>query len=203
MVFNSWETAPYLANIRHKFDRLWDKKEKNWIAMPIPEAVKLELLTYRPAWAPTVEYPWGAGGRRPGHRDPARWPRRRPTGADHLSVPSGRALAAERRPPGHRHLHGEALAAPEPGAFCRVAEGRVGAVAWDQIRTLPRSRNAETVIRQLDGQALGVLRQLAGRHTPLHRHVFRDTRPVLRKYRELGLLKENIPRANLGPSGSR
>ena len=78
-------------------------------------------------------------------------------------------------------------------AFCRVAEGRVGAVAWDQIRTLSRSRNAESVIRQLDGRAQGVLRQLVGRHTPLRRHVFRNTRTLLRKYREQGLLKENIP----------
>ena len=57
MVFNSWETAPYLANIRYKFDRLWERKEKDWIAMPIPEAVKQELLKYRPASAPTVEFP--------------------------------------------------------------------------------------------------------------------------------------------------
>ena len=78
-------------------------------------------------------------------------------------------------------------------AFCRVAEGRVGPVAWDQIRRLPSSRNAESVIRQLDGAAQGALRQLAGRHTPLRRHIFRNTRPLLRKYREQGLLKENIP----------
>ena len=78
-------------------------------------------------------------------------------------------------------------------AFCRVAEGRVGPVAWDQIRRLPRSPNAESVIRQLDGKAQGVLCQLARQHTPLRRHVFRNTRPLLRKYREQGLLKENIP----------
>jgi len=77
--------------------------------------------------------------------------------------------------------------------FCRVAEGRVGAVAWDQLRRLPRSRNAEAVIRQLDGEAQGVLRQLAVRHTPLRRHVFRNTRPLLREYRKQGLLKENVP----------
>ncbi len=77
--------------------------------------------------------------------------------------------------------------------FCRVAEGRVGSVAWDQLRRLPRSRNAEAVIRQLDGQAQGVLRQLAVRHTPLRRHVFRNTRPLLREYRKQGLLKENVP----------
>ena len=56
MVFNSWETAPYLANIRVKFDRLWNGKEKDWIAMPIPEAVKQELLKFRPSTAPIVEF---------------------------------------------------------------------------------------------------------------------------------------------------
>ena len=39
MVFNSWESAPYLSNIRIKFDRLWKGTEVDWIAMPVPEAV--------------------------------------------------------------------------------------------------------------------------------------------------------------------
>lgn len=77
--------------------------------------------------------------------------------------------------------------------FCRVAEGRVGSVTWDQLRRLPRSRNAEAVIRQLDGQAQAVLCQLAVCHTPLRRHVFRNTRSLLREYRKQGLLKENVP----------
>jgi len=77
--------------------------------------------------------------------------------------------------------------------FCRVAEERVGPVTWDQIRRLHRSSNAESVIRQLDPHAQGVLRELAARHTPLRRHVFRNTRPLLRAYREKGLLKENVP----------
>jgi hypothetical protein len=55
MVFNSWETAAHLAQIHHRFDRLWQGRERDWIALPIPEAVKHELLKYRPA-APPREF---------------------------------------------------------------------------------------------------------------------------------------------------
>src|SRR3990172_6797302 len=41
--------------------------------------------------------------------------------------------------------------------FCRVAEDRLGPVTWDQVRRLHDSSNAEAVIRQLGGQAQGVL----------------------------------------------
>jgi len=78
-------------------------------------------------------------------------------------------------------------------AFCRVAEECLGAAAWDQLRRLPASHNPESILRQLDGKARGVLLQLASRHTPLRRYVFRNTRTLLRKYREEGLLKANIP----------
>lgn len=428
MVFNSWETAPYLANIRYKFDRLWQKKEKDWIAMPIPEAVKQELLKYRPASAPVIEFgeepavddegdeddkasdgadqreriifqflrdvpfllnadrlgmetctvkPWphqnrvadtivqkfperfmlcdevGLGktieagmairqlvvsgvvkralilvpksvlvqwqeelyekfalniprydghtfydvfGREvPGDDNGNPWEahpiflasshlaKRRSRQAqlgeardwdlvvvdeahharrkDFLNKEQFRPNrllellgGTEGRPGLAGKTRGLLLLTATPmqvdavevfdllkmlgmggrwgvegsflryfeelrqpfedidwsfilgmlddyfttggdwdDAFCRVAEGRVGPVAWDQIRRLPRSRNSESVIRQLDGQAQGVLRQLAGRHTPLRRHVFRNTRTLLRKYREQGLLKENIP----------
>ena len=37
------------------------------------------------------------------------------------------------------------------------------------------------------------MRELARRHTPLRRYVFRNTRELLRVYRQKGLLKENIP----------
>lgn len=77
--------------------------------------------------------------------------------------------------------------------FCRVAEERLGPVVWHELGRLHDSSNAESVIRQLSGQAQGVLRELAARHTPLRRHIFRNTRSLLREYHRRGLLKEKIP----------
>lgn len=77
--------------------------------------------------------------------------------------------------------------------FCAVAETRLGPVTWDQVRRLHDSSGPEAVIRQLGGKAQAVLRELAARHTPLRRHVFRNTRTLLREYHRRGLLKDRIP----------
>ncbi len=56
MVFQSWDgTQAHLAQIGHRFNRLWDGKERDWIAMPIPEAARQKLLKLRPAVPPTEE----------------------------------------------------------------------------------------------------------------------------------------------------
>ncbi len=56
MVFRSWDASqPFLGQIQIKFDKLWNGKEKDWIALPIPEAVKLELLKYGTNTPPTHE----------------------------------------------------------------------------------------------------------------------------------------------------
>jgi len=68
MVFTSWEMAPYVANIRLKFEKLWEGKERGWVALPVPEAVRQRLLKLRPAVAPTAEF-----GVEP-HEQPARKP---------------------------------------------------------------------------------------------------------------------------------
>ena len=53
MVFNSWDSSPaHLKQIQIKFDKLWEGREKDWIAVPVPEAVKLELLKYRTSKPP-------------------------------------------------------------------------------------------------------------------------------------------------------
>lgn len=55
-VYFSWnETRPYLAQITSNFDRLWQGRESDWIAIEIPEAVKQKLLKYRPDAAPTKD----------------------------------------------------------------------------------------------------------------------------------------------------
>ncbi len=56
MVFRSWDASqPFLGQIQVKFDKLWQGKEKDWIALPVPEAVKRELLKYRPKSPPTCD----------------------------------------------------------------------------------------------------------------------------------------------------
>jgi SNF2 family DNA or RNA helicase len=77
--------------------------------------------------------------------------------------------------------------------FCKIAEERLGPVTWDQLQRLHDSSNPDAVIRQLSPTAQGVLRQMAGRHTPIRRHVFRNTRTLLREYHKRGLLKDKIP----------
>ena len=48
-----WDSSPaHLKQIQIKFDKLWKGKEKDWIAVPMPEAVKLELLKYRTSKPP-------------------------------------------------------------------------------------------------------------------------------------------------------
>ncbi|MFC1976108.1 helicase-related protein [Chloroflexota bacterium] len=53
-VFTSWESSPaHLAEIQKRFDRLWEGREPDWLAMDIPDAARQKLLKYRPATAPT------------------------------------------------------------------------------------------------------------------------------------------------------
>jgi SNF2 family DNA or RNA helicase len=52
-VYFSWnETQAYLAHVANNFDRLWRGEEPDWIALDIPQAVREQLLKYRPGQAP-------------------------------------------------------------------------------------------------------------------------------------------------------
>ncbi|MBM4430286.1 MAG: hypothetical protein FJ026_08080, partial [Chloroflexi bacterium] len=55
-VYFSWDaTAPYLAQVRYRFEHLWNDQEPLWIALEVPEAARQQLLRYRPAMAPTCD----------------------------------------------------------------------------------------------------------------------------------------------------
>ncbi|MBY0527368.1 MAG: DEAD/DEAH box helicase family protein [Gemmataceae bacterium] len=84
-------------------------------------------------------------------------------------------------------------------SFCKVAEQRLGPVVWEQLRNLPNSGNPEAVIRRLPANAQAFLKEMAKRHTPIRRYIFRNTRNLLRVYCEKGLLKENIPHRDPKP----
>ena len=77
--------------------------------------------------------------------------------------------------------------------FCEFAEEKVGNVEWSAIRELPWSRNYEAVLRQLTKPGRTILKEMAHRHTPVRRFMFRSTRDLLREYHKKGLLTENVP----------
>ena len=47
--------TPYVAQVERRFEKLWQGKEKSWLALEIPEAARKKLLSYCPAVAPTVD----------------------------------------------------------------------------------------------------------------------------------------------------
>ncbi len=78
--------------------------------------------------------------------------------------------------------------------FAEYAEHRIGAVSWEQIRSLPYSDKVYTSIGQLNDTGRAVLKEFVRRHTPLGSYIFRNTRSLLRKYQEKGFLgDEKVP----------
>ena len=45
----------YIDSIDHRFDRLWQGEEDDWVALSIPDAAKQKLLRFRPSEAPTAD----------------------------------------------------------------------------------------------------------------------------------------------------
>ncbi len=54
VVFRSWteEGRQYVAEVVRRFERLWEGREPDWIALPVPEAVRRRLLRYQPERPP-------------------------------------------------------------------------------------------------------------------------------------------------------
>ncbi len=54
MVFRSWteEGRLYVAEAVGRFERLWQQREPDWLALPIPDAARQQLLRYTPSSAP-------------------------------------------------------------------------------------------------------------------------------------------------------
>ncbi|MCE9554580.1 MAG: DEAD/DEAH box helicase family protein [Planctomycetes bacterium] len=83
--------------------------------------------------------------------------------------------------------------------FVGVAETKLGPVEWDQLKGLPWASNPESIIKQLSPAGQAMLLRMARQHTPLRRYVFRNTRSLLRRYVQAGLLKENVPERDPRP----
>jgi hypothetical protein len=57
LVFRSWDEGQllYLRQIERQFEQVWSGQHPDWISIPIPEAVRLELLKFTPAEAPQAD----------------------------------------------------------------------------------------------------------------------------------------------------
>jgi superfamily II DNA or RNA helicase len=63
------------------------------------------------------------------------------------------------------------------------------------IRDLPFQRGQRrTIIRDLPEPTRLYVKEMASRHTPLRRYLFRNTRDLMRQYAAKGLLQANVPR---------
>lgn len=80
--------------------------------------------------------------------------------------------------------------------FEELAQERLGPVRWTSLRELPdRSRaRRRSFVRELGDDEHALLNEFLRRHTPVRTLIRRSTRELLRKYRERGLLTENIPK---------
>ena len=122
MVFNSWDSSPaHLKQIKIKFDKLWEGREKDWIAVPVPEAVKLELLKYRTSKPPVRD----VGEPKPEDERPPIKPHIDAAKKEQIvfqflrdAPTSGMRPPPELPPAGSDDQHRPALAPPDPGRRC-------------------------------------------------------------------------------------
>lgn len=84
-------------------------------------------------------------------------------------------------------------------AFAAEAQKKLGLVDWHTLRGLLSSHEREARLKELPPAARLLLIEMARRHTPLRRYLFRSTRRLLRKYVQQGILKANVPRREPKP----
>lgn len=79
--------------------------------------------------------------------------------------------------------------------FARQVEDDLGPVGWSTLMELPdKAGKRQALIRQLGAKGEPYVKEMAHRHTPLSRYVFRNTRQLLREYEKRGILKAQVPR---------
>jgi SNF2 family DNA or RNA helicase len=78
----------------------------------------------------------------------------------------------------------------------KMAEEFLGPVEWGKVLSLVREAVAPSGKINISDEAYKILLELAKSHTPIRHYMFRNTRELLRKYRERGLLDEKVPSRN-------
>ncbi len=77
--------------------------------------------------------------------------------------------------------------------FASEAQRQLGPVEWHQLQELLSATDPSGQIKALSEQGRAFLVEMVRRHTPLRRLAQRNTRSLLRKYQERGILKETVP----------
>ena len=78
--------------------------------------------------------------------------------------------------------------------FEAYASAQVGPVKWAILKDLLRHPDQSgQKLAQLGTRTHPIIKELAHRHTPLQRYVYRNTRSLLREYQRRGILRENVP----------
>jgi len=84
-------------------------------------------------------------------------------------------------------------------AFSSEALRELGPVEWQQIQGLPWASDPLPQVKALSEKGRAFLVEMVRRHTPLRRLAQRNTRSLLRKYQERGILKDTVPRRDPKP----
>lgn len=78
--------------------------------------------------------------------------------------------------------------------FVNQAQQEIGLVKWATLGGLPYAPGKRIqTLRSLGANAQPYVKEMARRHTPISRYVFRNTRTLLRTYQTKGILKANVP----------
>lgn len=78
--------------------------------------------------------------------------------------------------------------------FADQAQQEIGPVKWATLGGLPYNPGKRVqTLKNLGATAQSFVKEMARRHTPISRYVFRNTRTLLRAYQAKGILKANVP----------
>ena len=54
-IFNSWDSQPHLSQIVNLFERLWENRSDSSVVIPIPEALRRNLIEFAPTEPPVIK----------------------------------------------------------------------------------------------------------------------------------------------------
>jgi superfamily II DNA or RNA helicase len=84
--------------------------------------------------------------------------------------------------------------------FEDTARRALGVVDWQKVRALPRDGSSGRTMRQMPAKARRLAVKMVKEHTPLRRLTFRNTRDLLRRYVQQGLLSDTVPKRDPRPT---